>query len=119
MQPRNNNEDLINMLNGLEIRKDATRKEIAAKKAEMEKELQSMRITAEEEKELANPNSEKEWVKKHQARERRLIESGVTKETLDSLVAYYKSKLDSGNMVAMTTEGEIWQPPQQPPHATN
>ena len=57
--------------------------------------MRRMRITEDEEKELANPNSEKEWVKKHQANERKLIESGVTKEQLDSLVAYYKSKLDS------------------------
>ena len=54
-----------------------------------------MRITAEEKKELANPNSEKEWVKKCHAAEKRLMESGVTKETLDSLVAYYNSILDS------------------------
>eukprot|EP00984_Skeletonema_dohrnii_P016940 scaffold7618_cov67-Skeletonema_dohrnii-CCMP3373.AAC.1 len=69
----------------------AKKKERAAK----EDALRRMRITEDEKKELANPNSEKEWVKKHQAAERRLLESGVTKETLDSLVAYYNSILDS------------------------
>eukprot|EP00984_Skeletonema_dohrnii_P006277 scaffold2248_cov136-Skeletonema_dohrnii-CCMP3373.AAC.19 len=69
----------------------AKKKERAAK----EDALRRMRITADEEKELANPNSEKECVKNYQARERRLLESGVTKETLDSLVAYYNSILDS------------------------
>ena len=64
-------------------------------RAAKENALRRMRITEDEKKELANPNSEKEWVKKHQAAERRLLESGVTKETLDSLVAYYNSILDS------------------------
>ena len=73
----------------------AKKKERAAK----EDALRRMRITEDEKKELANPNSEKEWVRKHQAAERRLLESGVTKETLDSdsLVAYYNSILDSGD----------------------
>ena len=67
----------------------------------------------EEKRELADPKSEKEWVKKHQAREKMLIESGVSKETLDKLVEYYNSKLDTGNMVARTCTNMIWQPPSK------
>ena len=55
----------------------------------------SMRITEDEKKELANPNCDKEWVQEHRARERRLLEAGVTKEQLDSLSEYYRSKYES------------------------
>ena len=91
-----------------------TTKANKAKKADMEEELQKIRITSEEKRELADPNCEKEWVKRHRAREKMLIESGlVTQEKLDSMSVYYESKIVKRNMVAHTVDNKLWQPPKR------
>ena len=85
-----------------------------AKRTDMEEELQKIRITSEEKRELEDPDCEKEWVKRHRARKKMLIESGlVTEEKLESMFAYYETKLDARNMVAHTANNNLWQPPQK------
>ena len=67
--------------------------------AKLEKRLQGMRISHERESKLADPNCQEEWVKEHRAKEKWLLENGMTEEELKYLVDYYKTKLNNGTMV--------------------
>lgn len=85
-----------NVANEVNQQKKKRRLENKSKTDEMVAKVRNAVITSEQERELANPNSKEKWVQDCQAAEKRLLDSGVTKEQLNSLISYYKSNLNEG-----------------------
>jgi hypothetical protein len=85
-----------NIANKATIKRKRKRAEWKSKNEEMTAKVRNAVITADQEKELADPNSKEKWVQDCQAAEKRLLDSGVTTEQLNSLIDFYKSRLNEG-----------------------
>lgn len=99
--------DYLSQIAAKANRDNAAKKERVKKKeedrnrvADVKEKLRSMLITEDQKKELANPNSNVEWVKETHAAQKRLLAAGFTQEKLDRLAEYYRSRLVSDKFIA-------------------
>ncbi len=85
-----------NIANEVSQQKKRKLAERTSKNDKMTAKVRNAVITADQEKELADSNSKEKWVQDCQAAEKRLLDNGVTKEQLNSLIDFYKSGLNEG-----------------------